>query len=55
MVSEERVYAPAGSFGVRGTLVNRVERRTLARGRRLKNKTAPDSGRYVRARIPGGG
>ncbi len=54
MVREERVYAPAGSFRVRGTQMNRVTQRTLARGRRIKNKTAPDSGRYVRARIPRG-
>jgi magnesium chelatase subunit D len=32
--------------------VSRQVRRQLARGRRLKNQTAPDSGRYVRARIP---
>jgi magnesium chelatase subunit D len=39
---------------VRGSLVNRQTRRRLARGRRVKQKTAPDVGRYVRARIPKG-
>jgi len=39
---------------VRGSLVNRQTRKRLARGRRQKNKTSPDSGRYVRARVPAG-
>ncbi|MBI5014511.1 MAG: VWA domain-containing protein [Deltaproteobacteria bacterium] len=39
---------------MRGSLVNRQTRRRLARGRRIKQKTAPDAGRYVRARIPKG-
>ncbi|MDF1552572.1 MAG: VWA domain-containing protein [Deferrisomatales bacterium] len=37
---------------MRGSLISRQARRRLARGRRQKNKTSPDSGRYVRARIP---
>jgi len=48
------VYAPAGRFRVRGTLVNRQARQKLARGRRLKNKLAPEGGRYVRAKLPTG-
>lgn len=39
---------------MRGSLVSRQTRRRLARGRRLKQKTAPDVGRYVRARLPRG-
>lgn len=39
---------------MRGSLVNRQARRRLARGRRVKNRFAADSGRYVRARVPEG-
>ncbi len=49
---EHRVYAPAGRFRVRGTLVNRLVQKHLARGRRIRNRMAPDAGRYIRARIP---
>jgi magnesium chelatase subunit D len=51
---EQRIYAPDGSFSVRGTLVSRLARKRVARGRRLKNQISPDAGRYVRARIPKG-
>ncbi len=54
MVQEEHVFAPAGRFGVRGRLVNREARDRLSRGRRVKNREAPDTGRYVRARLPRG-
>ncbi len=48
----ERVYAATGRFLVRGTVVNREVRKHLARGRRVRNRLAPDAGRYIRARIP---
>jgi len=54
LVLEERRFNPEGRFAVRGTLVSRGSRKQLARGRRVKNKTSPDAGRYVRARIPKG-
>lgn len=53
-MGDETVYAPDGSFRVRGSLVSRQARRRLARGRRIRQKTAPDVGRYVRARLPKG-
>jgi magnesium chelatase subunit D len=54
VVLEERVFAAEGSVRVRGTLVSRQARKRLARGRRLKPKLAPDTGRYVKARLPEG-
>ncbi len=51
---EERIHGARGSFRVRGTLVSRQTRPRLARGRRLKNRVSPDTGRYVRARLPTG-
>lgn len=54
VVLEERVYAPSGTFRVRGTLVVRQPSRSLSRGRRVRHATAPDAGRYVRARLPSG-
>ncbi len=54
MVREEHVFAPAGRFEVRGRLVSQQARDRLSRGRRVKNRQAPDTGRYVRARLPRG-
>jgi magnesium chelatase subunit D len=39
---------------VRGKLASRQTRKRLARGRRLRQKVAPDTGRYVKARLPRG-
>ncbi len=54
IVVEQRVFSPAGRFGVRGRLVSRALQKHLARGRRVRNRAAPDTGRYVRARLPAG-
>lgn len=54
MVTEERVFGAEGAFRVRGSLVCRQMRKRLSRGRRVKQKTSPDVGRYVRARLPKG-
>ncbi len=48
------MYEPQGDFLVRGSLINRQTRKRLARGRRVRNRSAPDGGRYVRARLPRG-
>lgn len=48
------MYAPQGSFRVRGSLTLRRTRLALARGRRVRRTVSPDAGRYVRARVPAG-
>ena len=48
------MFGAQGDFRVRGRLASRQARKRLARGRRLRNKIAPDAGRYVRARFPRG-